>query len=107
MNRLKTLVAAIVFALCVGCGGGKSSCGSDTPLECSDGTCCPRGYPYSCGNGYCYQYGCPAGSPEIGVCNFKLAQIDADEIARIVPTISEEQSKMCVQGSEQTATDLQ
>jgi hypothetical protein len=107
MKALRIVVNTLVFALIMGCGGGQSSCPGDTPLHCSDGTCCPRGYPYSCGNGYCYQYGCPAGSPEIGVCNFKLAQIDADEIARIVPIISEEKAKMCVRGSEQTAVEIQ
>lgn len=44
----KLLVAAIVAAgiFTVACGGlfDESSCPSDYPVDCNDGTCCPSGY---------------------------------------------------------------
>ena len=85
-----------VLSLVAGCGGGGSSCSSDTPLECSNGTCCPRGYPYSCGTGYCYQYGCPAGSPSFNVCDLKVANDDSGLKELSVPVIDEDKAKMCV-----------
>ena len=30
-----------------------SSCPSDYPYECSDGSCCPSDYPICCGSGWC------------------------------------------------------
>jgi hypothetical protein len=93
----KSVVTSLVLSLAVGCGGGGgSSCPDETPLACSNDTCCPRGYPYSCGTGYCYQYGCPAGSPSLSVCEFKSGDVDNEQVDISVPVIDEKQAKMCV-----------
>lgn len=100
MTTVRLIGGALLFGFLVGCGGGGSSCPGDAPLECTTGGCCPRGYPYSCGNGLCYQTGCPVGSPEIGICDLKLAQIDENEVAAAVSSIDGPETELCVPESE-------
>ena len=89
-SRFCTLVTTITMALLAGCGGGDSRCPSDTPLECTTGKCCRRGYPYSCGDGFCYQFGCPPGSPQIGICELKLSTADPSKAEMEISPVADE-----------------
>jgi len=87
---MRKVLGALSIALLVGCGGGGgSSCSGDNPLVCERaGTCCARGYPFSCGDGYCYQYGCPIGSPATEICVLKSAEkLQSLDLREEVPTL--------------------
>jgi hypothetical protein len=100
MVFVQRLFGMVAIGFCVACGGGGSSCPDDAPLECGGGTCCPRGFPYSCGNGLCYEYGCPPGSPEVGICEFKLAPNTSSKTEEVVPILPEEDAGESVLQSE-------
>lgn len=90
---MKKMLALLLIITITGCGGGGSKCPGDAPLECSTGGCCPRGYPYDCGNGLCYQFGCPAGSPEIGICEFgKMAPSNGSVTKPQAPIVAESEA---------------
>ena len=91
-GNVRRLVVGLFIALSVGCGGGGSKCPDDAPLACEGGTCCPRGYPYSCGNGLCYEYGCPYGSPQVGICQLKVAATNSSKGEREVPLVRPEEA---------------
>lgn len=69
---MKSVIAVLVVCLlcsCGGGGGGGTKCSDEKPLECNESdTCCPRGYPYACGDGYCYTSGCPRNAPSFEIC---------------------------------------
>jgi hypothetical protein len=90
---MKKISWMLLTLLISGCGGGGgSSCSDDKPLECERaGTCCARGYPYSCGDGFCYQFGCPAGSPATEICSLKVAEKSQSlDVSEEVPVLNNE-----------------
>ncbi len=104
MTNLKNIILSIGMTALIGCGGGGSSCPGDSPLECPNDRCCPRGYPYSCGDGLCYQYGCPVGSPQIGICELKLTYDETAKVMSEVPVVSKSEAGQCVPESDPEET---
>ena len=80
MWHMRIIFVLILSVFVGGCGGGGlSRCSSDKPLLCENsGTCCPRGYPYACGDGYCYQFGCPSNTPSKEICGLESLTLSSD-----------------------------